>query len=113
MSVRASYTAVVERNVDWVGQFVTEPYEAAWASEAIFFVRALAAEGQTGEVSAQVQISPDGMRWCNEGTLIQLPAQPDDLAFCKVTHFGNWLRLAGELPLQAKLTVIVYIVLKE
>ena len=36
MSVRRSYTAIVERNVRWEGEFATEPYEAAWASEAIF-----------------------------------------------------------------------------
>ena len=34
--VRQSYTAVVERNKAWVGPFETEPYEAAWATEAIF-----------------------------------------------------------------------------
>ena len=41
MALRRSYTAVVERNALWQGDFATEPYEAAWASEAIFFVRAL------------------------------------------------------------------------
>ena len=41
MALRRSYTAVVERNTLWQGEFATEPYEAAWATEAIFFVRAL------------------------------------------------------------------------
>ena len=41
MAVRRSYTATIERNVRWQGEFASEPYEAAWASEAIFFVRAL------------------------------------------------------------------------
>lgn len=36
--VRQSYTAVVERNRVWTGHYETEPYEAAWASEAIFFI---------------------------------------------------------------------------
>ena len=45
MALRRSYTAVVERNALWQGEFATEPYEAAWASEAIFFVRALADAG--------------------------------------------------------------------
>ena len=30
MALRRSYTAIVERNVLWQGEFATEPYEAAW-----------------------------------------------------------------------------------
>jgi hypothetical protein len=42
--MRQSFTAVVERNVTWQGEFAVEPYEAAWATEAIYFVRVLDAE---------------------------------------------------------------------
>jgi len=39
--MRQSHTAVIERNVEWTASFTTEPYETAWATEAIFFVRIL------------------------------------------------------------------------
>ena len=62
---------------------------------------------------AHVQISPDGIHWCDEGTTLELPTAADGLAFAKVTHFGGWLRLVGKLPDSAALKVIAYLVLKE
>ena len=112
MSLRQSYTAVVERNVKWSETFATDPYEAAWASEAIFFVRALNVT-EIGSRHARVQISPDGMHWVDEGTPLLLPTKADEVTFCKVRHFGGWLRLCGELQSDQNITVIVYLVLKE
>jgi len=112
MALRQSYTAVVERNVQWSGTFSTEPYECAWASEAIFFIRALDIDGER-LVEAEVQISPDGIHWVNEGSMIVLPQQLDDVTHCKVSHFGGWLRLSGELPKNHSVTVVVYLALKE
>jgi hypothetical protein len=111
--MRQSFTAVVERNVEWRGEFAVEPYEAAWASEAIYFVRALAAEGMPAGVLAHVQLSPDGIHWCDEGTTLDLPTETGKLTCVKVTHFGGWLRLVGKLPDSATLKVIAYLVLKE
>ena len=112
--MQESHTAVIERNVTWQGPFATEPYEVAWASEAIFFVRVLAKANAPDILVAQVQISPDGMHWCKEGEILQIPTQDydGDLAFCRVEHFGGWLRLAGEVPAGSSITVIVYLVLK-
>ena len=39
--MRRSYTAVVARNEPLAGEWATEPYEAGWATEALFFVRLL------------------------------------------------------------------------
>ena len=109
--IRRSYTAVVERNKSFQGNAATEPYECGWASEAILFVRKLRFEGPVAGATLRVEISPDGMRWCDEGTrLILSDAEVDH---CKVHHFGNWLRLAGELPEGASMQVIVYVALKE
>ena len=108
---RQVYTAVVERNVTWSGAFATEPYEAGWAAEALIFIRVLS--GGVSQQSAAVQVSPDGIRWLDEGTRIRLPEQPDGLTMARVTHFGNWLRLAGELTPGHACTVIVYFVLKD
>jgi len=82
------------------------------ASEALFFVRLLEGDVPAG-ASARVQISPDGIRWCDEGTELQLPASPDELTFARVREFGGWLRLSGTLPPGTRLTTIVYAVLKE
>ena len=108
---RQVYTAVVERNVTWEGAFATEPYEAGWAAEALIFIRGLKS-GASGH-SAAVQVSPDGIRWLDAGTGIELPGQADGLTMARVAHFGNWLRLAGELPPGESCTVMVYFVLKD
>jgi len=106
--VRRSYNAVVERNIEWNGRFETEPYEAPWASEAVFFIRSL--EGSGSGARARVQITPDGIHWCDEGTEAPLPAD-GEVTFCKVTNFGGWLRLVGETPSPIK--VLVTLSLKE
>jgi len=110
MAPRMSYTTVLERGTEWRGEFVTEPYEAAWASEAVFFVRALA-DGSPTE--ARVQVSPDGIHWCDEGTTLSIPSCEDGLTFCRVAHFGGWLRLAGAVQDPQQTKVIVYLTLKE
>ena len=108
---RQVYTAVVERNVTWEGVFATEPYEAGWAAEALIFIRVL--KGGVFDLCAAVQMSPDGIHWIDEGTRIPLPDQADALTMARVTHFGNWLRLSGELPPGQSCTVLVYFVLKD
>jgi hypothetical protein len=90
----------------WNGSAATEPCEAGWATEAVLFVRALAnAKGKPGR--ARVEISPDGMRWVAEGTTFPLPAKADVVTFARVAHFGNWLRIAADLPKGAARTVLV------
>lgn len=113
--MRESHTAIVERNIVWRGEFATEPYECAWAGEAIFFVRCLTVEGleEYDYAPAHIQISPDGIHWCNEGEILQLPTTPDEVTFERVTHFGGWLRLVGEMREGTMLTVLVYLALKE
>ena len=111
--MRQSHTAVIERNITWQGPFETEPYEAAWASEAIFFVRTLRASPTLGGSVANVQISPDGIRWCDEGTVVLLSGEIDGVTFGKVSHFGTFLRLVGKIPDGVTLTVIVALSLKE
>lgn len=112
MALKRSYTATVERNVLWQGEFASEPYETAWASEAIFFVRALEVSPDFSG-SARVQISADGIHWADEGATFELPVTKDQVTFCKVRHFGGWLRLAGELSPSDGIKVLVSLALKE
>lgn len=109
--VRQNYTATVERNRVFQGEFATEPYECGWAGEAIFFVRKLEATGAVAGTRVKVQISGDGMRWCDEGTTLELSASEVD--FVRVKHFGNWLRLSGRLPEAATMRAIIALSLKE
>lgn len=108
--LRESYTAIVERSQELNGSFATEPYECGWAGEAIFFVRILESEGDIAGAQLHVQISPDGIRWCDEGTGLTLNGT--QVYFCKVGHFGNWLRLAGTLPDGASIRAIIALSLK-
>ena len=109
--LRESVTYVIARNETWRGDCATEPVEAGWASEAVFFVRALGpTQGDMPQIRAQ--ISPDGMRWADEGASVQMPTDVQDLQVLRVRHFGNWLRLAAELPDDAQCTVLVAVHLK-
>ena len=110
--MRQSHTAVLERNVVWAGTFETEPYEAAWALEAIFFIRVLESSGPVEAAEARVQISPDGMRWCAEGTRFRLNGDEAEVTFGRVSNFGTYLRLVGEVPEGGELRVIVYLAMK-
>jgi len=104
-------TAVVARNESWTGESATEPYEAGWAREAIVFVRAL--KEPTGPLpKARIEISADGMHWCAEGSEFALPATKDAVSFQRVTHFGNFLRVAASLPAGGEITVLVTLHLK-
>ena len=75
------------------GSFCTNPYEAGWADEAIFFILV---EKQLGEpvMTARVQLSQDGVHFTDDGSS---PVTISGIGqhFIKVQpNFGNYLRLA-------------------
>ena len=107
-----SHTAAIELGTTWEGEFATEPYEAPWAREAIFFVRLIDGSTPIG-FKARVEISADGIHWTDEGTEIALPRTPGPTTFARLRHFGGWLRLTGSLPAGVALPVIVHLALKE
>lgn len=111
--IRQSHTATIEQNGSWKETFSTEPYEAGWASEAVFFIRALDARHVPQGAMARVQVSPDGIHWCDEGTDVPVPTMSGQTTFGRVRHFGGFLRIVGELPENARLTVMAYLALKE
>ena len=73
MALRRSHTTTLVRNELWQVAATSEPYEAGWAREALFFVRALETRGAPAGASAYVQLSPDGIHWVDEGTRFDLP----------------------------------------
>ncbi|WP_426959195.1 hypothetical protein [Muricoccus radiodurans] len=110
--LRQSQNAVVARNETWSGECATEPHEVGWAAEAVIFVRALAVEGDVGDAAFRVQLSPDGMRWVDEGTTIRVPARQDETGWARVAHFGAWLRITAVLPPGVTLKPLVTFSLK-
>ena len=111
--MRRSHTAVIERGEPLSGDWATEPYEAGWASEALVFARLMDAPPGT-EVTARAQLSPDGIHWIDEGTVLSTLDSSQPLAFVRLREFGNWLRLAGSVtPGEAQARVLIYVALKE
>lgn len=110
--VSRSHTYVLELNGLWQGAFESEPYETAWGHEIIIFIRALEAKSLPAGAKAKIQISPDGIHWCDEGAAIDLPST-GQLTFCRLSHFGGWLRLKGDLPGSASMKVVAYVAMKE
>ncbi len=93
--------------------FQTHPFEAGWASEAIFFVMVENVSGEGTRFEAEVEISHDGVHWTGEGSVLG-PLEEKGLHFVRVSHFGNWLRLncriSGNRP---ALQLLIQIALKE
>jgi len=110
--IAQSFTAVVERAEGIKGTFATEPYEVGWAREAVVFLKVFKlSEG--GRLGARVQISPDGIDWVDESTVFR-PADRPGMYFVKLSNFGSWLRVAGEVQgTGAVADMVVYVALKE
>ena len=107
-----SATAVIARNETWTGKSASEPYECGWAREAIVFLRALDAPRRIGRTRARIEISPDGLRWVPSGAGFAMPTRRDQVVFAPVAHFGNWLRVAVDMPRGASAKVLVTVHLK-
>ena len=52
----------------------------------------------TKGAKAHVQMSLDGMRWVDEGTILDIPTDVDGMAMARLGHFGHYLRLRAEMP---------------
>jgi hypothetical protein len=87
--MQKTYTSVLARRVRIDGEYATLPYEAGWASEAVFFVQV---EGEHPELEIAAEVSPDGITWIRRGTPVVLAASAA-IAELPVTTFGNWLRV--------------------
>lgn len=110
--MRQFHTSVVERREPFRGPFVTEPFEAGWAREAIYFVAIDDPAEEDLALDLHVQISVDGVRWLDEGTVLErLSAEGE--GFVRVAHFGGWLRLRGHAPDDHDTVLTVQLALKE
>lgn len=111
--MRQFQTTILERKTNITNGHVTEPLEAAWAEEAIFFIQIIEAGKDQIHLQAHAQISPDGIRWIDEGTTIETSQKPG-LYFLRISHFGGWLRLRFTISPESESVVITtHLVLKE
>lgn len=86
------YDSHLEVKKFFEGSFETHPYEVGWADEAIFFVMVEKIDGDP-VFEGQVQISQDGVNWCDDGSKPSTLSGPG-LHFIKVEpNFGNYIRL--------------------
>ena len=113
--MRRFFTAVIEQGISYEADFSTEPYESGWASEARWFVRILDGQADGLHITANPEISPDGLMWLSDGTdPIRLPATENAAATCAQKEFGNWLRLRIAFDgAPRKVKFLIYLALKE
>lgn len=92
-TVNESLTVLIERNAEFDAEFVTEPYEVAWAREARWFV-VLDEAPEAFDFRLDTEISPDGLDWCPlEGVSTHVADQR--VTSWAVRDFGGWLRVRG------------------
>ena len=107
--MQTTYTSVLARRVRIDGDFATLPYEAGWATEAVFFIQT---EGDHPILQIAVEVSPDGITWIRRGSAIELGTE-EAIAEVPVTAFGNWLRVTvrGSTP-ETTSRVLIHVNLK-
>ena len=107
--MQQTYTSVLARRIRIAEDFVTLPYEAGWASEAVFFVQT---EGEHPKLEIAVEVSPDGINWIRRGSPVEM-GEEDATAEIPVTAFGNWLRVTvrGSTP-ETGSRILIHINLK-
>lgn len=111
--MRHSFTAVLSRNERHSGDFETEPYEVGWATEARLFVNVLDVSGDDPRWVFRIEISPDGLHWCqlDAQTLVAEEPRLYTMAF---REFGNWIRVRGSCEAGGStLRSIISVALKE
>jgi len=113
--MRNSMTAVLERDGIPGPLYTTEPYEAAWAGEARWFVRTLEIPESVERVDFTVQVSPDGLHWCD---LEDDKHSIDKAGVVTWTtrEFGGWLRLRASVSCtnsdDTTVPALIYLALK-
>lgn len=89
-----SLTVVIERNAEFASEFLTEPYEVAWAREARWFLVLDAKPDDGATIRLETEISPDGINWCPlEDTVSDLTGRR--VSSWTIREFGGWLRVRG------------------
>lgn len=114
--MRNSMTAVLERDGVTGPEYTTEPYEVAWAGEARWFVRTLEFPEGIERIDFTVQVSPDGLYWCDIDETVHAVVTPGVVTWA-TREFGGWLRLRatvrGSAAAGTQVPMLIYLALKE
>jgi len=78
------------------GAFASEPHEAGWADEAIAMIYVRQVPQPGAKLVVRAQISLDGARWMDHPAAPLAITGPGAYSL-PLVHFGNWLRLSGEI----------------
>jgi hypothetical protein len=89
LTVNNTTTSVLARRLRIDSDYTTPPYEAGWATEAIFFLQV---EGPHPELNITAEVSPDGIAWVRLGAEERLPVA-ESIVPLPLQTFGNWIRL--------------------
>ena len=81
----------MERNVEIRSELWTEPYEAAWAGEARWFLNVVDASPGVA-INITTFLSPDGLAWCEHETS-RMHFEGSGLKTLRVPDSCPWLRL--------------------
>lgn len=102
-------TSVLARRVRIDSDYSTLPYEAGWASEAVFFTQV---EGAHPRLVIETQVSPDGITWLPYGGSREI-GEDEFAAVNPLTVFGSWVRLSvtGATP-DRPARVLIHLALK-
>lgn len=107
--MQTTHTSVIARRARITADFATLPYEAGWATEAVFFTQV---EGEHPPLTVTIEISPDGITWVPRGEPQELAEHASIVANPTVV-FGNWVRLAISGATEARSArVLVHLSLK-
>ncbi len=112
--MQTSLTVVIERNATLSGVVYTEPYEAGWAREALWFVHVFEVDGGS-KAEFVPQISPDGLHWCDHCAAAPIIIAEPGMQSLAVSHFGHWLRLRSRVAGESESTRVkahIYLVCK-
>lgn len=90
--MQTTNTSVLARRIWITSERTTLPYEAGWATEAVFFTQV---DGEHPDLRLTTEISPDGITWIPRGEPRVL-ARDQTIMDCGLTVFGAWLRLRIE-----------------
>ncbi len=111
--MRQFQNSVLDYKCEVAGEYISAPLEAAWAIEAMFFVRLEDLRGENVRFNARAQISVNGVDWIDEGTAFA-PISAEGQYVIRLKHFGGWLRITGRLEGEdAHAIVTTNLVLKE
>ena len=89
--MKTAQTVVIERDAWFDTSLTTEPFEAGWATEALWFINVLDSDGSRWV--AIPEISPDGANWISAPAAIPLSLSSLGVHALPLDHFGVWLRL--------------------